>query len=410
VTYDVAIIGAGAAGIAAARRLQASKQDVVVLEAAGRAGGRAWTERLAGMPLDLGCGWLHSADRNPLSRLGEACGFRIERGPSAWNDQWRDLGFTQQEQRAARSAWSAFERRLAQDSPASDRASDALDPQSPWNSYFQALSGYINGAELAQLSISDYLAYDGAATDANWRVVDGYGALIAASLPSVTLALSTPVRRVTHGRESLKFETDRGSLTAKTGIVTVSTAVLASGAIRFDPEIGDHFRAAAQLPLGFAEKLFLELHGGHSLEAETHLLGNPRCARTGSYYIMPFGRPVIECYFGGAGAEAVQTAGAMGAFAFAIDELAALLGRRIREHVRPLIGSAWGRMDWVRGSYSHALPGRAGCRAILASPATERLFFAGEATHPTDFSTAHGAWQSGVRAAEEALHMLTLKG
>src|ERR1700722_19051268 len=81
---DVAIIGAGGAGIAAARRLAASHLSAMLLEATARVGGRAWTCEVAGMRLDLGCGWLHSADRNPWTRLAEAAGFVVDRRAPAW--------------------------------------------------------------------------------------------------------------------------------------------------------------------------------------------------------------------------------------------------------------------------------------------------------------------------------------
>ena len=95
---DVVVVGAGAAGIAAARRLATSGLSAIVLEATGRIGGRAWTCDVAGLHLDLGCGWLHSADRNPWTRVAEAAGFEVDRRTPAWGRQYRDLGFSQAEQ------------------------------------------------------------------------------------------------------------------------------------------------------------------------------------------------------------------------------------------------------------------------------------------------------------------------
>lgn len=406
--YDVAVIGAGAAGIAAARKLTSAGRSVVILEASNRIGGRAWTIGLCGMPLDLGCGWLHSAKRNPFSQLGREAGFSIERTISAWQSQWHELGFSKAERSAARSVWEAFNERIRRDPPETDRASDALDPDGEWNQYCQSLSAYLNGAPLEQLSIRDFLAYDDAATDDNWRVKEGYGSLITSCLPTdAAVQLSTPIRRVALTGDGVRVETDRNALLASAVIVTASTNVLARGMISFDREVDDHLQAATQLPLGLADKLFIRLEGHHGLEPETHLLGNPRDSSTGSYYIRPMGRQLIEGFYGGEGAARLETAGLMDAFAFASDELASLIGNRIRSHLKPLIASTWCAMDWIHGSYSHAVPGASQARILLAQPVEDRLFFAGEATHPQDFSTAHGAWDSGLRAAGEVLAVMT---
>jgi monoamine oxidase len=405
--WDVVIIGGGAAGIGAARRLAGRGLSALLLEASQRLGGRAWTVNLSGLALDLGCGWLHSADRNPWVDIAEESGFALDRRRPAWGQQYGDLGFSRDDRDAADAAFAAWHERLLEAPPPSDSAGDALEPGGAWNAYLQAISGYISGAGLERISIADYLAYDTASTGHNWRLPAGYGTLVTASLPlSVALRLATPVGAIDLSGSGVTIATRAGSITARTAIITVATDVLAGGAIRLPAALDEWRHAAADLPLGRNEKLFLEITGDSPFAPETHVLGDPHDRRTATYYIRPFGRPVIEAFFGGDGAQAVAESGPAAGFASAIDQLAALFGSDVRRGLRPLAASNWSRTDSIGGAYSYALPGRAAARDTLARPFDQRLFFAGEATHRHDFSTAHGAYQSGLRAADEAIAAL----
>jgi monoamine oxidase len=404
---DVVIIGAGAAGIAAARRLARSGLSAMVVEATARIGGRAWTCEVAGLHLDLGCGWLHSADRNPWTHIAEAAGFTIDRRTPAWGWQYHDLGFSRAEQAAAAQAFADWRRRMVETPPASDCAADALEPDGEWNAYLQAMSGFLTGAGLERLSVADYAAYDATSTGCNWRAPAGYGSLVAASLPRpIDLRLSTPVESIDLDSRAVVLATPVGAIRARAAILTVSTAVLASGTIMLPRGLDPWRDAAARLPLGRNEKLFLQIIGDSPFVPETRVLGNPRDRRTGVYYIRPFGWPVIECFLGDQGARMVEDMGPAAGFAQAIDQLVALFGSAVGRNLRPLVASSWSRMTYMKGAYSHALPGHAAKREDLARPFEQRLFFAGEATHVHDYSTAHGAHDSGVRAAEEAIAAL----
>ena len=405
--FDVVIIGGGAAGIGAARELAPSGRSVLLLEASSRLGGRAWTCEIAGQPLDLGCGWLHSGDRNSWTRIAEEAGRVVDHRPPKWGVQYRHLGFSPDEQKAARGAFAAWMERLTIKPPPSDCAADALTPEGPWNGYLQAISGFISGARLERVSVADYLAYDEASTNINLRAADGYGDLIASSLPArTTLRLASPVEAIALEPQGVAVETRGGTVRALAAILTVSTAVLASGAIRLPSGLDKWRHAASVLPLGRDEKVFLEIVGESPFEPETHELGNPRDPRTAAYYIRPFGRPVIECFFGGQGAEMIEEGGPAAGFDYATGQLAALFGSEARRSLRPLAASSWSRSTRIGGAYSYALPGHAAARGLLARPFEDRLFFAGEATSGQDFSTAHGAHDSGVRAAREALAAL----
>ncbi|WP_283193248.1 NAD(P)/FAD-dependent oxidoreductase [Rhizobium sp. AN80A] len=404
---DVVVIGAGAAGTGAARTLVKAGLKTLVLEALSRTGGRASTAKVAGNVVDLGCGWLHSGDRNPWTRIAGEIGITVDRQPSAWGGQFRDLGFAPHERDAAHLAFERWTERVSTTPPPSDVAADALDPADGWTSYLQALSGYISGDELERISCKDYAAYNEASTLINWRVQTGYGALVGAAMPAEAMVkLSTPVEAIGLDGHRIEVKTSAGTVRARALIVTVSTNILAGDTIRW-PSAFDAWRAAAmRLPLGANEKLFLEITGPAPFEDETHLIGDPRDASTGSYYIRPFGQPVIECYLGGAGARAVAERGQDEAFARATDQLVRLFGSNIRRNLRPLVASDWSRTVSIGGAYSHALPGHSDARLTLAGSLDQRVFFAGEATHTTDFSTAHGALQSGERAAREVLAVL----
>jgi len=405
VDFDVIIVGGGAAGIGSARRLAGSGLAVLLLEASDRLGGRAWTREIAGHGLDLGCGWMHSAERNAWTDIAKSSGIRLDRSRAAWGIQYRDLGFTPAEQAAARKAFEQWTERLS--GAPHDRASEALSRGGEWNSYIQAIVSFISGAPLAQLSAADYLAYDEASTDANWRTPIGLGALIACSFPQgVALRLATPVDSIAVSADGVTVTTQTGTVRARAAILAVSTAVLAGDSIGLPSGLAPWREAANLLPLGSNEKLFLEITGHGPFERETQLLGNPRSSCTASYYVRPLDLPVIECFFGGESARIVEEEGPAAAFAFALDQLAALLGAQVRASLRPLAASSWGRTLRVGGAYSYALPGHAHARRELARPFENRIFFAGEATSPDAFSTAHGAHDSGVRAADEVIAVL----
>ena len=405
--FDVVIVGGGAAGIGAARRLSQTKLSALLLEASPRLGGRAWTHEIAGLNLDMGCGWFHSAERNPWVHIAEAAGFSVSRSKAKWGVQYRDLGFPKDQQAEARAAFEGWMRMLEHAPPPGDCAADALPKGGEWSNYIRAIAGFVSGATLERLSIADYLAYDEASSDNNWRTPEGLGAVVASAFPQdVPLRLATPVHAVNPGASGVTLATTAGTVTARAVILTVSTAVLAGDTLKLPAELAAWREAANQLPLGRDEKFFFEIVGPAPFEPESQVLGDPRDARTAAYYIRPLGSPVVECFFGAEGARLVEEAGPVAGFDFALGQLVALFGAGIRAALRPLAASSWSASKLIGGAYSCALPGHATARRALAAPFDNRVFFAGEATHTSDFSTAHGAHDSGVRAAEEVIASL----
>jgi monoamine oxidase len=408
---NVAIIGGGAAGIAAGRRLRQANIDCLVIEARARLGGRAWTVRDAsGYALDLGCGWLHSADRNPWVKLAESKGFTIDKTPPPWSKPALLNGFPLAEQRDFSQAMDKFRERVetAAANEPDIAASAVLEPGCRWNKLIVAIGTYISGAELDRISACDFANYED--TGVNWRVREGYGATIAAAGTDLPVALDCPVSRIDHSGKRLKIETAKGAITANQAIVTLPSTVLAESEQLFAPALTEKIQAARGLPLGLADKLFLSLDQAEEFEPGSRLFGAKNRTATASYHLRPFGWPLIECYFGGSHAAALETEDARAFFDFALSELTALLGNAFARRVKPIQIHRWGADPFARGSYSYALPGKAACRDALAAPVDGRLFFAGEACSRGDFSTAHGGYFTGVTTADQiiaARHAMT---
>jgi len=401
---DIAIVGAGAAGLGAARALENSGLSTIVLEARDRVGGRGHTIMAApDITFDMGCGWLHSADKNSFVKIAERLHFEIDKTRPPWREQSFDAGFPLVERLDFIKAIDAFYD-CAEEAAKSGRDSAAslyLEPGNRWNPMIDAISTYVNGSELDRVSILDMDAYED--TEINWRVRRGYGALMAAYGAPCPLALNCNVTLIDHSGKRVRLETSRGSLSAGQVIVTVPTNLIADEAVRFHPALPAKVTAARGLPLGLADKVMLALEKPDALPKDGNLRGATMRTAMGSFHLRPFGQACIEGYFGGRFARQLEHAGDGALAAQSIDEIAALLGNDYRRILKPLAQSRWAHDPFARGSYSHALPGHAGDRAVLAAPVDGRLFFAGEATSPNFFSTAHGARDTGERAAGEVL-------
>src|SRR6516162_1360423 len=210
---DVAVIGAGAAGIGAARRLtEAGSVSVLVLEARDRVGGRVHTIEPAGFPCDRGAEWLHSADRNPLSPIAQSLGFSVQHRPPEWTTRLRRSGETiaaEAEWLATREAQSQARKRAATE-PGDRSLASLLAPGDRWNTLLDATSTWGNGAELDRVSVKDNVRYEDSGT--NWRLHEGYGRLFEALAEGLPVSRNTAVSRVDHTGRTIRLETARGTV------------------------------------------------------------------------------------------------------------------------------------------------------------------------------------------------------
>ena len=408
-TVDIAIIGAGAAGIAAARTLAGRSLTLAVLEARDRIGGRAHTVSFRGEGLDMGCGWLHSADENPLAALVEPSGLTLDKTPPPWERPASlDLELSPTERAEFGQAFADFETRVeeaaarGEDGPASEH----FERGCRWNARMDAISGALNGARFGQVSTRDYAAYRD--TGVNWRVREGYGRLVASLGAGVPVILDCPVSRIDRSGPTLRLETGRGAIETRAVIVTVPTDLIGREMLRFDPPLPELVEAASALPLGLASKMHMTVVGAEEFPADTQIWGRADAAETGGYHLRPFGRSMIEGWFSADFARALEAEGPAAFFAFSVEELVSLLGSNMRKRLEPVTATLWGADPWSHGAYSYARPGHADARSRLAAPVENRIFLAGEATSQTFQGTAHGAWLEGERAARAAMMVLGL--
>ncbi len=401
---DVVIVGAGSAGIAAGRTAQARGFSVLLLEARDRLGGRAHTDSCGtAYALDLGCEWLHSANRNVCVGLARELGLGLDKRDPPWRKRQPQRGFDLADQDAFGEEQAGFHQRLDDAAAEVERtgrdrpASELLDSAARFNGLTDAISTYYNGAPLERVSAVDFGRYTD--TEEDWRVEGGYGAMFAQAAAGLPVRLGCYVTAIDHSGATIRVETDAGVVEAGHVVVTVPTSVLATGAIRFTPALDDHLHAAAHLPLGVADKLYMRLVDSDAVAPDTRLIGSVTRRDTGSYTLRPRGGDLVEGYFGGDYARELEKGG-LPAFADAARcELADAYGHDFAGALVPVVATGWAGDPLSMGSYSHALPGHAGARDVLAEPVDGRLFFAGEATSRHFFSTAHGAFEEGTRAA-----------
>ncbi|MDB5412141.1 MAG: FAD-dependent oxidoreductase [Rubritepida sp.] len=402
---DVVVIGAGCAGIAAARALIAAGRSCVVLEAGLRVGGRAYTSDVLGAPFDHGATWLHQARENPLTpEIGEHIDHDTVRERHLFLG---DRFATEEELDEYGRACDAFEEAIVQAPAEPDRAVSEVTPKGGrWNtSIAHWLGSQINAAELSMISLQDYVGVD--LEGPNLLPRAGVGSIVARLAEGLPIRLGHAVTHLRWDGPGVVVEGDWGTLRAGTAIVTVSTGVLAAGGIRFTPELPAQTRTAIYgLPMGLLTKYGFRAAGEdrfgmapfHSVR---RLLG-PGAETPMSWIFWPFGEDHLFGFVGGARAWALAREGAAATEAAARADFAAMFSARGAAALGQCVVTDWGTNPLFLGSYTHASPGHRASRALLAAPlAGGRLRFAGEACHSRFAGTVAGAWLSGEAVARD---------
>ncbi len=403
---DVVIVGAGAAGLSADSAAEARGMSFLLLEASHRIGGRAYTEEFApGLPFDLGCHWMHSASLNPFVPIADRFGFHYRKDGAWGSDIYTGTGWATEEMR--REILALREANDAAIAAAAARGQDVavaevIDLESRWAPFPAYWFTLATSRDIDQVSIVDSVAYND--TGENWPVREGYGALVAQWAAGLPVALNAAVERVRWGPAGVAVETAKGTARGRRLLLTVSTNMLASGRIAFDPPLPAWKRdAAAELPLGTHNRIGIMLthdpFGPDVRPFATLMLEGDEVPI--SVQIRPFGFDYVVGFTGGRFGSWLERAGTATAADYLAERLVKAFGGEIRKALSPrTIVTAWAGDPWTLGAYSAATPGHGHCRKELARPVDDILFFAGEATSPDFFATCHGAYLSGIAAIE----------
>ena len=407
---DVLIVGAGAAGLAAARECGRLGKSFILVEARDRIGGRVFTDMSFGQPFDAGARYIHWAERNPWADvardLGVATGPDIS-SPGGFRFYANGTAVPEADRSLRRQAFATLSQLLDDDAASVPDISLLEEVASRGSAFTEAAGGLARmalGEEPERVSARDYARL--------WSgddliVPGGYGTLVQAYGAGLPVRLSTPVTAIRWDGPGIAAETHDGTVRAKAAIITVPPTVLASGAIRFTPDLpGETRDALAGLGAGALTKIGLKFDGTRfDLPSDSDVFEMEGPGEIFDFECWTFGRDLVVANFGGDHARHVTADGDAAAIAATLDAFVRVVGNRARKSFVGGSAHAWHRHPYSLGCYSHCLPGHADARAKLAGPIAERIFFAGEATGGDDFGgamTAGGAFLAGRAAARRA--------
>ncbi len=406
---DIVVIGAGAAGIAAARRIMAANRRVIVVEAAGQIGGRCLTDTTTfEVPFDRGARWMHNPDANPMIRLARSAGLDVSAAPLG-----QKIRVGRRNARAGET--EEFLAALVRANRAIDEASRKVDGScasvlpkdlGEW----AGAAEFVLGANATGKDLKDVSALDKARAQERNAAIScrqGLGVLVAKLGEPIPLSLSTPASRIAWSGRDVTVETPSGKIAARAAVITVSSNVLAAGNIKFTPDIPRRqLDAAARLSLGSYDRIALQLPGNPlGLGHDDVTIEQSSSTRTALLFANMGGSSLCALDVAGSFGRDLSAQGERAMVAFAVEWLTKLFGSEAAASVKKSSATRWNSSPFILGAMSVAAPGAQPSRKILTEP-IGCMFLAGEATHETLWGTVDGAWESGERAAEAALRRI----
>jgi monoamine oxidase len=402
---DCIVVGAGAAGIASARRLRELGRSVIVVEASSRIGGRCIVDTKSfSVPFDRGAHLIHSPDTNPLAKLAARTGLEVYTAPTGQRIRIGRRNAREGELEGYLTASVRANRAIA------DATRGGRDPEAAsvlprdlgeWDSTVRfALGPYTAGKDLSDVSAGDLSRAGERDNGAYCR--QGFGALLGKLAEGLPVQLDTAVRTVdASGRVKVEAATSKGTLTGRFMIITASTTAVLDK-IKFDGGLPKRQQDAMdKLKLGSFDHIAIEMNGNPlGLNRDDLVFEKSTGPRTAALLANVGGSSLSVVEVAGSFGRTLAGQGEKAMTEFAVEWLSGLFGTEIKKAIARTQVTQWNNDPWSMGAFSCAAPGGQWARRALMEPIRNRVFFAGEAVHETLWGTVDGAWESGVRAAE----------
>ena len=382
----------------------------MVVEAASRIGGRCWTDtETFGVPYDVGAHWMHYGANNFYLQYGKQNGFSIY--PDSRNFHFFRHDREQPGGDAViRETRDQFEAaiQIAADKNLDISIEEATDELAPFEfATIDFIYGpWIMGKEVADFSVLDYVS---APDSEDWFCREGFGSIISHYGSGLPVSLNTKATEVDWSGNGVKVKTSKGTIEAKAALVTVSTGVLKAGGLKFSPTLSKKKQKAFRaISMGCYEHIVLQFDDGNLFgESDSYVIRmwDEKRECFGAL-VNVCGSGLAFCDIGGQTARDLIAEGDEACIDYALSQLIQIAGSNVADSFIKGAASGWLNHPFSLGAYASAKPGKFHMRETLRESVGERIFFAGEACHPTLWASVAGAHLSGQEVAREIVRLL----
>lgn len=408
------VIGAGIAGLSAAKELQKNGFQVTILEAKSRIGGRIWTDKSFGIPLDFGASWIHGVNKNPIKEIAQKN--RIQTHPTSYESIYiYNQKGQQYSEDEIEKIGNDFEELLEEIETLATKNTKDISIAQAIQQIFQeiplsseelyALNWAMVSLELNAAADIEELSAKGDSQDSNFSGEDelfpkGYSQIIEEIAKGLDIRLEYQVQKVIHSQNKVKIETNKKTFTCDKVVITLPLGVLKAKMVEFSPPLPESKQKAIQmLQMGLVNKIALRFSSAF-WPLDRDFLGQVSEKKGNFAIFLNWYRftkePILIAFIGGNKARFFETQSEKEITQEIMQILQKLFGNSIPYPLQ-VKATQWGKDPYALGSYSFFPTGATGdAYDQLANP-TGNLFFAGEATIRQYPATVYGAFLSGIR-------------